>query len=94
MPVMDGIESVRRMRQWECEHRHKKTPIVALSGVSFESDIKKCLEAGFDSHLGKPVDRERLILTLNRWTQDESETKTMEKQNQPVPQRDSYSDGE
>ncbi len=53
MPVMDGLEASRHIRQRPGPSQ--QTPIIALSGHAFESDIRNAREAGIDDHLAKPV---------------------------------------
>ena len=55
LPGMDGYEVARRLRE-----RHKELCLVALSGYGQPEDRRKAVEAGFDMHLLKPVDPERL----------------------------------
>lgn len=55
MPVMDGYTAVRVLRS----HNYKK-PIIALTAHTMLGDRERCLAAGFDSHIGKPVHRETL----------------------------------
>ncbi|MEL6105439.1 MAG: response regulator [Planctomycetota bacterium] len=60
MPVMDGLEATRRIRQQErgCEH---PIPIFAMTAQAMEGDEQRCLQAGMDGYLSKPVDREELF---------------------------------
>lgn len=60
MPVMDGLESTRRIRQKE-HGTERRIPIVALTARAMEGDRKKCLEAGMDSYVSKPIEREHLF---------------------------------
>ena len=54
MPVMDGIEATLKIR--ECEQElHRRTPIVALTAQTMSEDRKRCLEAGMDAYVTKPV---------------------------------------
>jgi len=55
LPGMDGYEVARRLRE-----RHKELCLVALSGYGQPEDRRRAVEAGFDMHLLKPVDPERL----------------------------------
>jgi len=57
LPVMSGFEVARRVRQGAAQ---AKTRLVALSGYGQDSDIQAALDAGFDEHLTKPPDPERL----------------------------------
>jgi CheY-like chemotaxis protein/HPt (histidine-containing phosphotransfer) domain-containing protein len=64
MPVLDGLEATRRIRQLPgCE----AVPIVAMTANAFEDDRKACLAAGMDDHLAKPVDPMRLYGAIERW---------------------------
>ncbi|MEM9065437.1 MAG: ATP-binding protein [Planctomycetota bacterium] len=66
MPVLDGIGTTRELRG-----RGYSAPILALTANTMTADIKACLDAGCDGHLGKPIDRTRLInecrLHADRW---------------------------
>ena len=63
MPVMDGYEATRRVRALTDPVR-SRIPIVAMTANAFEEDRKKCLEAGMNGHIGKPVDVEQLLQLL------------------------------
>jgi CheY-like chemotaxis protein len=62
LPVMDGYEVVRRLRQEPC---CQATVIIAVSGYGQEEDRRRCREAGFDHHLVKPVDFDKLISLMS-----------------------------
>jgi CheY-like chemotaxis protein/anti-sigma regulatory factor (Ser/Thr protein kinase) len=55
MPEMDGYEATRRIRALN-NPAAKKVPIVAMTANVFREDIEKCLEAGMNDHIGKPLD--------------------------------------
>jgi CheY-like chemotaxis protein len=55
MPEMDGYEATRRIRSLEIPQA-RNIPIVAMTANVFLEDIKKCLAAGMNDHLGKPLD--------------------------------------
>ncbi|MDY5881895.1 MAG: ATP-binding protein [Roseburia sp.] len=63
MPVMDGMEATRAIRAL---HRPdaKTVPIIAMTGNSFDEDVKKSFEAGMNAHLSKPIDAKKLVSTL------------------------------
>jgi signal transduction histidine kinase/CheY-like chemotaxis protein/HPt (histidine-containing phosphotransfer) domain-containing protein len=71
MSVMDGFEATRRIRRWESEHArpHLPThlPIVALTAGAFEEDRERCLAAGMDDFLTKPIALARLSAMLEKW---------------------------
>ena len=64
MPEMGGIEATRLIR---CRPGGQQVPIVALTANAFEEDRERCLAAGMDDFLGKPVNPERFFATLLRW---------------------------
>jgi len=55
MPMMDGYEATRAIRELDFGHA-KSVPIVALTANVFKEDVDKCLAAGMNAHLGKPLD--------------------------------------
>ena len=65
MPVMDGLEATRAIRALDRADA-KTVPVIALTANAFYADTQKCLEAGMDAHLSKPVDPEMLTKTLAR----------------------------
>jgi signal transduction histidine kinase len=65
MPEMNGWEATRMIRQQECGVRH--TPIVALTASAMEGDRQRCLDAGMDDYLSKPIDADQLAETIERW---------------------------
>ncbi len=65
MPVMDGLAATRAIRKLDRPDA-KTVPIIALTANAFEDDSQRCLEAGMDAHLSKPVDIEALKKTLGR----------------------------
>jgi PAS domain S-box-containing protein len=68
MPVMDGYTAVRLMRQWENRHLRPHTPVIALTASALPEDIARCLEAGCDFHISKPIDRVTLLDAIQRAT--------------------------
>ncbi len=62
LPVMDGYEVARRLKT-----RFPKLPLVALTGYGQVDDARRAREAGFDEHLVKPVDLDRLHATVTRF---------------------------
>ena len=64
MPVMDGLEATGEIRK---HFDSKRLPIIAVTAHAMEHERRRCLDAGMDDHLTKPLDQERLIQTIARW---------------------------
>ncbi len=71
MPVMDGYEATRQIRRFEKDTGRSGTPIVALTAYALEGDADKSLKAGADHHLPKPVKREALLESINRFCSED-----------------------
>ena len=66
MPVMDGLEAVRAIRDSGREDA-AMIPVIAMTADVFKEDINKCREAGMNAHIGKPVELDKLYSTLRRF---------------------------
>lgn len=64
MPNLDGLETTRRIRQDE-SHSRRSVPIVALTAHAMNGDAERCLQAGMNAYLSKPIDISRLVSTLH-----------------------------
>ena len=64
MPVLDGLEATRAIRQ---QAHHAATPILAMTASAFNEDRDRCLAAGMNDHIAKPVEPDALYATLVRW---------------------------
>ncbi len=67
MPELDGFGATERIRQMERERGASAQVIIALTANAMESDRERCLAAGMDDYLSKPVDADALETTLMRW---------------------------
>ena len=66
MPVMDGLQATRAIRS--SLHPEAKTiPIIAMTANAFSEDIRKCLDAGMQEHLSKPLDMKKLLMVLAKY---------------------------
>ncbi|MDR1320285.1 MAG: response regulator [Gracilibacteraceae bacterium] len=66
MPEMDGFEATRRIRALEFP-RAQKIPIIAMTANVFREDVEKCLAAGMDGHIGKPLDFDEVLRRLREY---------------------------
>jgi len=64
MPIMDGYEATRRIR---ADPRFAQLPIIAMTANALSGDRARCLEAGMNDHVSKPIDVAGLFATLARW---------------------------
>lgn len=64
MPVMDGLHATKLIRK---ELRLTGLPVIAMTANAFYEERKKCLEAGMNEHIPKPVDPEKLFQILEQW---------------------------
>jgi PAS domain S-box-containing protein len=68
MPVMDGLEATRAIRQWEAKKHARPIPILALTAHAAEGEVRKSLEAGCTEHLTKPIKKATLLEAISRNT--------------------------
>jgi len=78
MPEMDGLEATKAIRSAECGMRNEKNseldsirnrdiPIVAMTAHAMKGDREKCLNAGMDDYITKPIKREIVFNILEKW---------------------------
>ena len=67
MPIMDGLEATRKIRESEAKHGRRRTPVIALTASAMARDDLRCLEAGMDDYLSKPFSEQDLLVVLGRW---------------------------
>jgi len=63
MPTLDGLEATRRIRS---DRRFSALPIVAMTAHAMAGDCQRCLDAGMNDYLSKPLDQERLLAMVER----------------------------
>jgi signal transduction histidine kinase/ActR/RegA family two-component response regulator len=66
MPKMDGYEASRQIRETNDPHA-KEIPIIAMTANVFREDIERCLAAGMNSHIGKPLNQDELLARLREY---------------------------
>jgi len=64
MPVMDGISATREIRR---QARFARLPIVAMTANALSGDRERCIDAGMNDYLVKPIDPDEMFKTLRRW---------------------------
>ncbi|MBF0427107.1 MAG: response regulator, partial [Magnetococcales bacterium] len=64
MPVMDGLTATRLLRE---DHQFDTIPILAMTANTMSGDRERCLQAGMQDHIAKPIDPDTLFATLVRW---------------------------
>jgi len=64
MPEMDGYEAMKRIRK---EKKYEKLPIIALTAKAMKEDRDKCIAAGANDYLSKPVAKDKLLSLLRVW---------------------------
>lgn len=69
MPILDGYETTREIRLWqESFFANRRRPVVvAMTANAMKEDQQKCLNAGMDDYLSKPVSKEQLAAAIERW---------------------------
>jgi CheY-like chemotaxis protein len=66
MPEMDGYETTRKIRALNIP-KAKTIPIIAMTANVFRGDVEKCLQAGMNSHIGKPLDFNDVVENMNTY---------------------------
>eukprot|EP01114_Cavostelium_apophysatum_P015066 TRINITY_DN4034_c0_g2_i1.p1 TRINITY_DN4034_c0_g2~~TRINITY_DN4034_c0_g2_i1.p1 ORF type:complete len:1081 (+),score=277.23 TRINITY_DN4034_c0_g2_i1:3116-6358(+) len=69
MPLMNGLEATRKIREMEAQHRRKKVPIVGLSGNARLVQIAQAKEAGMDDYLTKPFHKDDIYRVVAQFAQ-------------------------
>jgi CheY-like chemotaxis protein len=75
MPNKDGYQACREIRRWEKKHGYRRHPIIALSANVLGDVYAKCVEAGFNSYVTKPVDFKDLSLVMAKFLDPPDRTK-------------------
>jgi two-component system, sensor histidine kinase len=67
MPKMDGYEATRRIRAGEAGMAHKKIPVIAVTANAIKGDVERCLAAGMDDYVAKPISQDDLQIKIQKW---------------------------
>lgn len=67
MPVMDGYEATRRIRDPHSAIRNHRIPVIAMTAHAMQGDRERCLEAGMDDYVSKPISPKALAAALQKW---------------------------
>jgi PAS domain S-box-containing protein len=84
MPEMDGLEATSQIRLWEND-QNRHTPIIAMTAHAMRGDRERCLEAGMDDYLSKPLEPKALFNALDRWSRGSGAP-----QEEPTEERQDY----
>ncbi len=68
MPEMDGLEATRKIRKIEKTRGLSQTPVIALTANAMKGDKDRCINAGMNDYLSKPIRKENLLKTLKKWS--------------------------
>ncbi len=64
MPIMDGLQTTKAIREREML-TNKHMPIIAMTALALKGDRQRCLDAGMDEYISKPIDRDELLKTID-----------------------------
>lgn len=67
MPTMDGYRATRLIRKIETEKKLQPIPIIAMTAHALKGDREKCIEAGMDDYISKPIEMDELSRVLKEW---------------------------
>ncbi|MGQ8365223.1 response regulator [Glaciecola sp. 1036] len=81
MPVMGGIEATQQIRQQQLIEPH--IPIIAMTAHSSPEHVKECIEAGMQSHISKPIDKQNLITVIKEHLEIKQQVEHQEKLDLP-----------
>jgi two-component system sensor histidine kinase/response regulator len=74
MPILDGYEATRQIREFERSQSMSRTPILALTAAVFDESVREIIQAGCDGHISKPVKKEALLHTIRQFAPMKSDS--------------------
>jgi len=75
MPEMNGFDATQAIRAMEGEAKH--TPIIAMTAHAMKGDRERCLQAGMDDYISKPIEPQELFDAIEKWTKSRSKEKDL-----------------
>ena len=66
MPEMDGLAATQEIRKWEADNGCR-VPVIAMTANASAGDREKCLEAGMDDYLTKPIKKDEVFALIEKW---------------------------
>ncbi len=69
MPNMDGLEATHAIRKFESKTNSESCPIIALTANAMKDDQNRCLDAGMDDFLTKPINKSELLSAIDKWSE-------------------------
>uniref|UniRef100_H3GKE0 histidine kinase n=1 Tax=Phytophthora ramorum TaxID=164328 RepID=H3GKE0_PHYRM len=67
MPVMNGYSATKAIREFECENDLPRIPVLGLTAYAMSGDRQKCLNAGMDEFMVKPISKNSLLKAIRQW---------------------------
>jgi HPt (histidine-containing phosphotransfer) domain-containing protein len=75
MPEMDGFDTTKVIREMEGNRKH--TPIIAMTAHAMKGDRERCLQAGMDDYVSKPIEPQELFDAIEKWTKSRGKEKDL-----------------
>ncbi|WP_080760245.1 hybrid sensor histidine kinase/response regulator [Pseudoalteromonas luteoviolacea] len=76
MPLMDGYETTRNIRSSKEDEQVARIPIIAMTANAMQGDRQKCLDAGMDDYITKPIETDKIYEKIKYWLEKKSERPT------------------
>ena len=67
MPEMDGYDCTRKLRQSNSGVKNPSIPVIAMTAHAMVGDREKCIQAGMNDYISKPIDMESVAKVIARW---------------------------
>ena len=74
MPVMDGIEATKVIRDPASKVRNHQVPIIAMTAHAMKGDREVCLQSGMDDYISKPIEPQELLQVIEKYVLDGSKS--------------------